>query len=59
MVSPKVTTERTAETTVPIGLNMDTRTGPLFLIAHPLKLKHAPLTAPPCACQGLYIYSFV
>lgn len=48
MDSPSVKTERTTEKTVPMGLNMDTRTGPLFFIAHPLKLTHNPLTVPPC-----------
>lgn len=48
MDSPRVITERITEQTVPMGLNMDTRTGPLFFIAHPLKLTHSPLTLPPC-----------
>ena len=46
MGSPKVKTERTSEQTVPIGLNIDTKTGPRFFIAHPLKLTQAPLTVP-------------
>lgn len=53
MVSPKVATERMTEQTVLMGLNVDTKTGPLFFIAHPLKLTHAPLTAPPCAFKYL------
>lgn len=47
MDSPKVKTERMSEQTVPIGLNIDTKTGPRFFNAHPLKLTQAPLTAPP------------
>jgi hypothetical protein len=53
MVSPKVTTERMTEQTVLMGLNVETKTGPLFFIAHPLKLIDAPLTAPPCAFKYL------
>ena len=49
MVSPKVKMERTTEMTVPTGLNMETKTGPLFFIAHPLTLRPAPLIAPACA----------
>lgn len=47
IVSPKVETERMTEKTVPMGLKIDTKTGPLFFIAHPLKLKLMPLTIPP------------
>lgn len=46
MVSPRVIKERTAEITVLMGLNMATRTGPLFFIAQLLKLTHVPLIAP-------------
>lgn len=60
MLSPKVTMLRTTEMTVPMGLNMDTRTGPLFFIAHPLKLTQAPPTPPACALSynkmEFYIY---
>ena len=49
MVSPKVMIESTFEITVPIALNMETKTGPFFFIAHPLKLTIDPLTAPTCA----------
>ena len=48
IVSPRVTTEKMTEQTVAMGLNMETNTGPLFLIAHPEKLKPIPLTAPAC-----------
>ena len=48
MASANVIPDRTTEKTVPMGLNMETKTGPLFFIAHPLKLTHAPLTAPLC-----------
>ena len=51
IVSPKVIKERMTVITVAMGLNIETRTGPLFFIAHPLKLKHVPLTAPPCASE--------
>lgn len=36
------------EQTVPTGLNMDTKTGPLFSSAQALMLKHIPVTAPDC-----------
>lgn len=49
MASPKVITERMTVITVPIGLNIDTRTGPLFFIAHPLKLTQTPLIVPACS----------
>lgn len=52
MDSPKVITERITEQTVPMGLNIDTKTGPLFFIAHPLKLTQAPLTIPPCKIES-------
>lgn len=59
MVSPKVATERMTEQTVLTGLNVETKTGPLFFIAHPLKLTHTPLTKPPytfkCS-QGIIYY---
>lgn len=54
MVSPKVIKERRTVITVPMGLNIETRTGPLFFIAHPLKLRHAPPTAPPCSEKELH-----
>lgn len=47
IVSPKVMKDRKTEQTVPMGLNMDTSTGPLFFIAHALKLTHAPPMMPP------------
>ena len=56
MVSPKVATERMTEQTVLMGPKVDTNTGPLFFIAHPLKLIHAPLTAPPCEFK--YLHNF-
>lgn len=56
MVSPRVKRERRTEQRVPMGLNMETKTGPLFFMAHPLKLTHAPLTVPPCIC--IFIHSF-
>lgn len=46
MDSPKVRTENKPEMTVPRGLNIDTITGPLFFIAHALKLMHIPLILP-------------
>ena len=49
MVSPKVMIESTFEIAVPIALNMETKTGPFFFIAHPLKLTLDPPTAPTCA----------
>jgi len=49
ILSPSVMTEKIREHTVPMGLNMETNTGPLFFSAHPLKLKHIPPTAPACA----------
>lgn len=52
MDSPKVITERTTEQTVPMGLNIDTKTGPFFFIAHPLKLMQAPPTVPPCELES-------
>lgn len=55
MVSPKVMTERMTETTVAMGLNMETRTGPLFFIAHALKLTQSPPKEPPCATNGLRV----
>lgn len=45
MDSPKET-EMAAEITVPRGLKMETITGPLFFIAHALKLTHTPLMPP-------------
>lgn len=51
MVCPRVTTEKMTEQTVPIGLNMETNTGPLFSSAQPLTLKHIPLTAPACTLE--------
>lgn len=51
MVSPKVTTEKMTEQTVLMGLNVDTKTGPLFFIAHVLKLTHPPFTIPPWALK--------
>jgi len=51
MVCPRVTTEKMTEQTVPIGLNIDTSTGPLFSSAQQLTLRHIPLTTPACALQ--------
>lgn len=48
MVSPRVITEKMTEHTVAMGLNTETKTGPLFSSAQPLKLMHIPLTAPAC-----------
>lgn len=48
MDSPNVKTEKATEITVAKGLNIETKTGPRFFMAHPLKLTHAPLTIPPC-----------
>lgn len=47
MEFPMVMTERTTVITVPMGLKIDTKTGPLFFIAHPLKVTQTPLTQPP------------
>jgi len=49
MVCPRVTTEKMTEETVPIGLNMDTSTGPLLSSAQQLTLRHIPFTTPACA----------
>lgn len=40
--------EYMTEITALIGLNIDTITGPLFFIAHALKLTDAPLIMPVC-----------
>lgn len=53
MVSPSVATDKMMEQTVHMGLKMETNTGPFFLSAHPLKLRHNPFTAPPCAFTNL------
>ena len=53
-VSPKVAIEKMIAQTVLMGLNVDTKTGPLFFMAQLLKLKHDPLTAP--AYIYIYIY---
>jgi len=49
ILSPSLITAKITEHTVPMGLNMETNTGPFFFSAHPLKLRHIPLTAPACA----------
>ena len=43
--------------TVLTGLNVDTKTGPLFLMAQLLELIHDPLTAP--AYIYIYIQMFI
>lgn len=57
MESPKKR-ERMTEMTVPMGLNMDINTGPLFFIAHPLKLIHAPLMLPACCIHSNIYVNF-
>lgn len=52
IVSPRVTTEKITEHTVPMGLNIETNTGPLLFSAYPLKLRHIPPTAPACAFRN-------
>ena len=54
-VSPKVAIEKMIAQTVLMGLNVDTKTGPLFFMAQLLKLKHDPLTAP----AYIYIYIYI
>ena len=56
-VSPKVAIEKMIAQTVLMGLNVDTKTGPLFLMAQLLELIHDPLTAP--AYIYIYIYTNV
>lgn len=56
MESPKVIAERMTEMTVAMGLNMETKTGPLFFIAHALKLRQTPLIIPPCSSKAYALF---
>lgn len=56
MESPKVIAERMTEMTVAMGLNMDTKTGPLFFIAHPLKLTQTPPIIPTCSSKAYALF---
>jgi hypothetical protein len=59
IVFPRVNREKITEHTVPIGLNIETKTGPLFLSAHPLKLRDIPLTPPAYAFSIVGFINFL